>query len=183
MKRNSVKRADGKELKVDMKTRSILSVFVGCILIAFSASCENGPDQSSGRTNAEPVTTETQRAGKKWELVSAKEFLKISDIKKKRLPAGVYETEGYVIDSVPECECPPDAQCDREAASITISEQNKQSASDKLSLADLRILTDPKEFERGRKYKFKIKMTEYDFDDDPRGEFFYVFYVAHRDGG
>jgi len=149
-------------------------------------SCGFNWGSESQQTPADPVTKETPDASSEneippvsenWDGTIANEFLTISELKKKHPTEGIYETEGYVVDSVGECNCSPGARCKCDPASITISEEQQIPRSDTLNEKELRILVNPDAISGGEKYRFKIRAHDYSSDGEPLDE---VFYVAHK---
>ncbi len=125
------------------------------------------------------TTEEIDANSKLWDKTTAKAYLPISKLKRQKSNGAIYETEGYIVDSVPICDCPPDYDCDCNTASITISEQNKKWHSKELGETEILIFTDPEKFRSDQKYRFKIRVEKDELDSEPRQ---YVDLIAYRKG-
>ncbi|NNF00409.1 MAG: hypothetical protein HKN25_15420 [Pyrinomonadaceae bacterium] len=159
-----------------------ISLVAIAILLSL-ASCKN-IDKSETGTKATPeIKTSSPSSEEKnaarWKETTAKEFLKISDLKKKNPKEGIYETEGYIVGSVPVCDCPPEVDCDCDSPSITISEQNQPRKESRVldGPREITIFTNPEGFKLGQKYRFKIEIPEKDSASEP---IYYVDLVAYR---
>jgi hypothetical protein len=145
-------------------------------LIASSSSCAT-QETSENETASTPPTERTPDKNI-WKKTVAKEFLTISELKKKKPADGIYETEGYVVDSY-KCVCPPDRLCKCPVDSITISEKDKFiSQNSNLSDREIKVATaSPEDFKKGQKYRFKV---ESHFEKNQSEEFKMVYLVAYQ---
>ncbi|NNE99363.1 MAG: hypothetical protein HKN25_10130 [Pyrinomonadaceae bacterium] len=175
-KQNQIYRFKVRVLDSDLGRDSIDSVD----LIAYRFE-ETETKKTPEPTTTPPLVTETNAS--RWEKATAKEFLTISELKKKNPRDGVYETEGYIVDSVSKCNCPPDQKCKCDPASITISEVFEIPKSRDLGEKEIRILTDPKGLSGDQKYRFKIEIPESCSDGEKIDEVFLVAYRAPKNSG
>ncbi|MEZ5426259.1 MAG: hypothetical protein R2747_08345 [Pyrinomonadaceae bacterium] len=106
-----------------------------------------------------------------WNETATKGFLTISELRQKHPATGIYETEGFIVDTS-KCKCPPGAMCKCAPDSITVAEGDKIPEKEK----SIRILTDPDNFRRQRKYGFKIKIADDESADEPNEVFFLMAY-------
>lgn len=90
-----------------------------------------------------------------WDKTETKKFLKISELKKKKIDLGKYETEGYFIESNT-CHCPANANCTCFSSTITIAEQPNSKNKDQI----IKINTHAEGFQTNQKYGFKLELSE-----------------------
>ena len=154
----------------------LVPIFLGACSY-FGSTSDSQPATTQESTDAERID-EQKRAReneKRWNEATAKESLSISALKKKNPKGGIYETEGFVVDSY---KCPCDSHgaflrfCKCDPDSLTIAENTGENRG-----ATLKILTDPSDFNHGEKYRFKIKIPETRYKDEEGNE---VFLVAYR---
>ena len=91
-------------------------------------------------------------------------FYSISQVNAKTMPAGTFETEGYVINIYQCPPCPPGAVCQTcPPLFIIISEKNRQiEYPSEVTARGLLVLTDQgSELKTGKKYRFKIQVKSY----------------------
>ena len=91
-------------------------------------------------------------------------FYSISQVNTKTMPAGTFETEGYVINIYQCPPCPPDAVCQPcPPLFIIISEKNRRiEYPDQMTARELFVLTDQgPDLKTGKKYRFKIQVKSY----------------------
>ena len=89
-------------------------------------------------------------------------IVKIHEIKQQKGKLGIYQTEGYVVNSYICPPCPPRAECKpcMMRTNIVISEDNKTLNTYQLTDKDLIVFTkDASVFQAGKKYIFSIKVT------------------------
>jgi hypothetical protein len=98
----------------------------------------------------------------KYAEIKAEKFLKIQEIKAQKPAPGIYETEGFVAKIYTCPPCPPNAQCKPcMRDNIVISEENKSLDSYDLTDREIIVFTqETKTFEKGKKYLFKIRITD-----------------------
>lgn len=98
----------------------------------------------------------------KYNEIKVDKILEISQINKQKPMTGTFETKGFVV-KITDCPaCPPDAICKPcMAENILVSEEYKKL--DKYDLTDKELIIftkDSEEFEVGKEYNFKVKITD-----------------------
>ncbi len=143
-----------KLLRFEMKQITFFLLISGILFsIPHIASC----------TAQKPSALPSASAEDKYAEIKADKFLKIQEIRAQKPAPGIYETEGFVAKSYSCPPCPPNAQCKpcMRGNNIVISEENK--SLDTYDLTDREIIVftqETKTFEKGKKYLFKIRITE-----------------------
>ena len=150
-------------------------------LLVISCGISESPEAETPSTPEIKVNTpeEIDANSKLWDKTTTKGYLPISKLKRQKQNGAIYETEGYIVDSVSKCNCPPDKKCDCEAVSITISEQNKKRHSRELGETEIVIFTDPEKFRSDQKYRFKIRIEDDESDSEP---LLNAYLIAYRKG-
>ena len=99
-------------------------------------------------------------------------FYPINKIKQNNLASGTYNTEGFVVKIYTCPPCPKGVMCKRcMQDNIVISMDNKIHESYSLTENELIIFAkNPKQFELGKKYRFTIKILDYESTGEPNIE-------------
>lgn len=115
------------------------------------------------------IVTDTTTSNRTYPESSNFSFYAIHDFKQKDLAPGTYDTEGYVVKRY---ECPPCPKgalckpCMRD--NIVISEKNELLDTYSLSNTEIIIFaSNPKQFELGKKYRFSVKILDYNTTGEP----------------
>lgn len=99
-------------------------------------------------------------------------FYPISEIKLNKFNSGTYDTEGYVVKIYTCPPCPKGAQCKPcMRDNIVISENNKLLETYSLSDKEMILFADKQKlFNLGKKYKFSIKILDYNSTGEPMND-------------
>ncbi|NNE99364.1 MAG: hypothetical protein HKN25_10135 [Pyrinomonadaceae bacterium] len=145
------------------------SVFLILATLMSVASCKVVNNSETGTSSTpQAESSSVKKNAARWDDTTANEFLTISELKKKKPTDTIYETEGYVVDSY-ECDCSPISGafmfCKCPPDSITISERTQLAQYGELGKMEIRVHTNPDGFSRGRKYRFKVRILESDYNE------------------
>ncbi len=138
----------------------ILMLLLAALILASSCrSTENLPKNSTNRSTT--VTGEPTQKDPPVET-GFEQFHTISELNRQNPKEGIFETRGFVVKIYTCPLCPPDSQCKPcMKDNIVISEENKDLENYNLSNKNLIIFVkEPKSFEKGREYLFKIRVTD-----------------------
>ncbi|MEZ5426260.1 MAG: hypothetical protein R2747_08350 [Pyrinomonadaceae bacterium] len=105
----------------------------------------------------------------------------IREIRDRRVKPGIHSTSGFVTGIYHCPPCPAGFSCEpcRRGNSITIAEENKTNESGRITGDELLLSTDdPNSFEKGRKYLFRIEVTDEKLTNDP--EFRLIRIIHHQ---